>query len=99
MLAAFFVVAAFAAVAYGFLFRNLPLAVAYMLGLTAGKFLGSWIGSVLSDASIRVRKYLPLCLFSQAGVAIGLSIVARQVFPGVVGDTILATVVATTFLM
>ncbi len=75
------------------------VALVYVLGRTAGKFLGSWLGSLLSSAPIRVRKYIPFCLFSQAGVAIGLSIVAGQTFPGIVGDTILATVAATTFLV
>ncbi len=75
------------------------IAGVYVLGRTAGKFLGSWIGAVLSSAPMRVRRYLPFCLFSQAGVAIGLSIVAGQTFPGTVGDTVLATVAATTFIV
>ncbi|MEJ5186931.1 MAG: cation:proton antiporter [Candidatus Geothermincolales bacterium] len=40
------------------------------LGKQAGASLGGWI----SSAPENVRRYLGLCLFSQAGVAIGLSI-------------------------
>ncbi|MBU1671493.1 MAG: cation:proton antiporter [Actinobacteria bacterium] len=46
----------------------------YIVFRSTGKISGAYLGGVISDAPTGVRKYLGLCLFSQAGVAIGLSI-------------------------
>ena len=42
-----------------------------------GKYYGAWFGARLSNAPKQVKKYLGFCLFSQAGVAIGLAISAQ----------------------
>jgi len=52
----------------------------YVVLRTAGKMSGAYLGGVISDAPETVRKYLGLCLFSQAGVAIGLSIQTKITF-------------------
>ena len=75
------------------------LAATYLVGRTGGKMLGANIGARLSGAPRTVQKYLPLCLFSQAGVAIGLSILAGQRFPDNIGNTILVVITATTFVV
>ncbi len=46
----------------------------YIVFRSLGKQAGSSLGGMISRAPESVRKYLGLCLFSQAGVAIGLSI-------------------------
>lgn len=46
-----------------------------------------------------VKKYLPFCLLSQAGVAIGLSISAGHDFSDTIGPTVLLIVTATTFIV
>ena len=46
-----------------------------------------------------VYKYLPYCLLSQAGVAIGLSIAAGQDFADTIGPTIMLIITATTFVV
>ncbi|MBC7253495.1 MAG: cation:proton antiporter [Actinobacteria bacterium] len=46
----------------------------YILFRSLGKQAGASLGGTVSKAPESVRKYLGLCLFSQAGVAIGLSI-------------------------
>ncbi len=46
----------------------------YIVFRSAGKQAGASLGGRISAAPASVRKYLGLCLFSQAGVAIGLSI-------------------------
>lgn len=46
----------------------------YILFRSLGKQAGASLGGRISRAPENVRKYLGLCLFSQAGVAIGLSI-------------------------
>lgn len=66
-------------------------------GLT-GKMAGAKIGATLSKAPKTILRYLPYSLFSQAGVAMGLSILAAQHFPGDIGNTLLVIVAATTFI-
>jgi len=75
------------------------LACVYIIGRSAGKAIGANFGSRVSNAPKSVQKYLPLCLFSQAGVAIGLSILASNYFPGELGNTIVIIVTATTFIL
>lgn len=75
------------------------LAVIYVIGRTSGKFIGAWFGARISNAPDVVRKYCGLCLFSQAGVAVGLSIVAGHRFEGVMGEAIVLIVTGTTFLV
>ena len=77
----------------------LIMAGVYLFGRTTGKFIGASLGARISGAVESVRKYLPFCLLSQAGVAIGLSIVAGQSFPGDVGNTIILIVTTTTFVV
>lgn len=75
------------------------LAIVYVLGRTFGKAIGSTLGAVLTKAPKTVRKYLPFCLLSQAGVAIGLSIAAGNDFPDTIGPQILLIITATTFIV
>ncbi len=46
-----------------------------------GKFAGSSIGAYVTGSPREVRKYVPLGLLSQAGVAIGLVLAAKSVLP------------------
>lgn len=75
------------------------LAIIYVVGRTFGKALGSILGALITKAPETVRKYLPFCLLSQAGVAIGLSIAAGNDFPDSVGPQILLIITATTFIV
>ncbi len=75
------------------------LAVAYVAGRTAGKFLGAYFGSKWGSLPTTVRKYLGFCLFSQAGVAIGLAILATHRFPNATAQSIILVITATTFLV
>lgn len=74
------------------------LVFTYLLCSITGKMIGARMGAFLSKAPDRVKNYLPFSLFSQAGVAIGLSILAAQHFPGHIGNSIVVIVTATTFL-
>jgi len=71
----------------------------YLIGRTAGKFFGSWFGARQSKAPDAVRRYLGLCLLSQAGVAIGLAIISSQLFAGQIGHAIIVIVMTTTFVV
>lgn len=78
--------------------KVLLLILGYLVFGMSGKMLGAHIGARLSQAHQVIKRYLPLSLFSQAGVAIGLSILAAQHFPGEVGSTIIIIITATTFV-
>jgi len=76
-------------------------ALVYVVGRSGGKFAGVWLGSRWTKAPEAIRRYLGLCLFSQAGVAIGLAVLSSQVFSAYpeVAATIVAVVTATTFMV
>ena len=80
-------------------FSIVCLGFIYLVARSAGKAVGANFGSRISSAPKTVQRYLPLCLFSQAGVAIGLSILARQYFPGQIGDAIVVIVTVTAFIL
>ena len=75
------------------------LASVFLVGRTGGKFLGAFLGAKISKAPDTVRRYLPFCLLSQAGVAVGLSIVAGQTFQGDLGNIIVMVVTTSTFIV
>ncbi|MBN2542076.1 cation:proton antiporter [bacterium] len=77
---------------------SLAIVGVYLVGTLSGKTIGSHFGGIISKAPATVRKYLPFGLFSQAGVAIGLSILAAQYFPGDIGNTLVIVITATTFI-
>lgn len=72
--------------------------IVYILSRAAGKILGSWFGARLSKAPAVVRKYLGVCLLPQAGVAIGLAVLANQQFGSSMGRTIIMVVMSATFV-
>jgi len=84
-------------------FSHMTLAILFLVFIylffgMAGKMLGANTGARLSKAPRAVVRYLPFSLFSQAGIAIGLSILAAQHFPGNIGDTLVIIITATTFI-
>jgi len=56
------------------------IGVAYVLARTAGLMGGAWVGAVVGRAERKIRNYLGMGILSQAGVAIGLSLILRQDF-------------------
>ena len=75
------------------------IALLYVGGRTLGKTIGSRLGAKLTRAPTSVYKYLPYCLLSQAGVAIGLSIAAANDFPDSIGPQVILIITATTFIV
>lgn len=77
------------------------IGLVYILARSAGKILGSGIGATIGKAPAIIRKYLGLGILSQAGVAIGLSIVVMQQFSqmgergSAIGSAVITTVTAT----
>ena len=69
----------------------------YIVGRVIGKLSGAYIGATIAKGSPNVRKYLGFGLIPQAGVAIGLTIVAASVVPEH-AKVIRAVVLAATFV-
>jgi Kef-type K+ transport system membrane component KefB/predicted transcriptional regulator len=79
------------------------LVAAYVLMRSLGKWLGAKWGGRISNAEKPVQDYMGMALFSQGGVAVGLSIVASHNLQHIqvtesmsMGDMIIFTVTATT---
>lgn len=81
------------------------LGLAYIGGRTIGKLSGAYLGARMSNAADSVRKYLGPSLFSQAGVAVGLSIAVAQDFSRLnaagmeLGTLVINVIAATTFVV
>jgi Kef-type K+ transport system membrane component KefB len=89
--------------------RALPslgvLGIVYVAGRTGGLMGGAWLGSVIGRLGEKIRKYLGLGILSQAGVAIGLSLIAKQQFDQIgtehsmaIGATVITSVMATSII-
>jgi len=74
------------------------VAAAYALGRVAGKVAGASLGATLSGSARVLRRYLGPCLFSQAGVAVGLSLLAGIRLGEGLGEMTIAVVATTVFL-
>ena len=57
------------------------ITLVYMACRCLGTFGGAWAGARLSQASAPVQKWIGLCLFPQAGVSLGMALMASQRFP------------------
>ncbi|OHD22989.1 MAG: hypothetical protein A2Y34_01055, partial [Spirochaetes bacterium GWC1_27_15] len=73
--------------------------VVYLVGRTLGKMIGANFGAKLSKAPKTIQKFLSFCLFSQSGVALGLSILASQKFPDSIGNMIILVITSSTFVV
>lgn len=71
--------------------------IIYVLLRVAGKMAGASLGGILCHAEPAVKKYLGLALVPQAGVAIGLSLIATTAVPEY-GATIRAIVLCATLI-
>ncbi len=80
-------------------FRMVIMIVVYTLFRAAGKMAGSWFGARHSGAPAMVRKYLGICLLPQAGVAIGLAILASHQFASNIGHMLIMVVMTSIFFM
>ncbi|MFW9904170.1 MAG: cation:proton antiporter [Candidatus Thorarchaeota archaeon] len=74
----------------------------YLIGRTTAKSVGAYLGASIVKAEETVRKYLGPCLYSQAGVALGLAVLVSDKLAsfGVpeMGLLILNTITATTIV-
>ncbi|MGK7345255.1 MAG: cation:proton antiporter [Candidatus Nitrospinota bacterium M3_3B_026] len=69
--------------------------LAYVLLRVAGRMAGAWTGAVLGGAEGVFRKWMGVALLPQAGVAMGMALVAARRFPDFM-ETILPVVIGAT---
>ncbi len=74
------------------------LGLIYLLGRVAGKFLGAFTGSKITKSGSNVAKHLGFCLVPQAGVAIGLTLVAQHTLNPEMGSQISTIILASTVI-
>ncbi|MBN1327109.1 MAG: cation:proton antiporter [Candidatus Cloacimonetes bacterium] len=75
----------------------------YIVARSFGKWIGVFLGSLVSKASSNIRNYLGLALMSQAGVAVGLSLAAAKMLEtrGMHQESVqlISSIAATTFIV
>ena len=59
------------------------LGLVYVLARSAGLIGGARLGAVIGSVDENIKKYIGLGILSQAGVAIGLSLLVKQEFAGI----------------
>ena len=69
--------------------------VVYVVMRVVGMALGCWCGARAVGADPAVQRWMGMALLPQAGVALGMALVAARRFPEV-GNSLLALVIATT---
>ena len=70
---------------------------AYIILRIIGRLLGAWTGGAISHADPLMRRWMGMALIPQAGVALGMALVAMQRRPDL-GEIILPIVIASTVL-
>jgi len=77
-------------------FLNLgALGVAYVVLRTLSRFVGGWVGGVVAGSPVVERRWFGTALLSQAGVAVGMALVAAQSFPEHANTILTLTIGAT----
>lgn len=74
-----------------------PAGLVYAVFRIVARMLGGWIGASLAGEPAKDRKWYGPALLPQAGVAIGMALIAAEVFP-VYGPRIMAMAVGTTIV-
>ena len=75
--------------------NGLLLLASYIGARLLGKFLGGWVGAWAGGGGVGTRRWVGLAMTPQAGVAIGLALLASERFPEVAA-VLLPTVMAAT---
>lgn len=71
------------------------LGLGYVILRVVGRLLGGWIGARLAGAPVAERRWTGAALLPQAGVAIGMALVAAETFPQW-ADVIMTLTIGTT---
>ncbi len=73
------------------------LGLGYIIFRSLGKIGGAYLGGIIAQVPARMKKYMGLALLPQAGVALGVALIAKAEFPQI-GSIIFTTIVATTVI-
>ncbi|NQS99851.1 MAG: cation:proton antiporter, partial [Candidatus Omnitrophica bacterium] len=73
------------------------LGLTYIVFRSLGKIGGAYLGGVIASVPERMKKYIGLTLLPQAGVALGVALIAKAEFPQF-GGMIFSTIIATTVI-
>jgi Kef-type K+ transport system membrane component KefB len=73
-----------------------PLIIMYVVGRSIGKIAGCSLGGVLARAESKIKKYLGFAMLDQAGVAMGLALLAARALTGYELGGSIVTLMATT---
>lgn len=74
------------------------LGLVYIVVRVIGKMLGAFVGAKISKFPDTVQKYLGFTLIPQAGVAIGLSMIAQNTLPSPYGAQVRTIILAATVI-
>lgn len=72
------------------------IGIVYIVVRMIGKIVGSYMGGVVAKSPTTVKRYLGYTLIPQAGVAIGLAMVAETILPAPYGSNVRTVVLAAT---
>ena len=71
------------------------IGIAYLVLRTVGRVLGGWLGETMAGSPVLHRRWMGVALIPQAGVALGMALVASSHFPDL-KETLLAVTIGTT---
>ena len=71
--------------------------VIYLIARSAGKYFGTYLGSVIVKEDKSIRNYLGLALLPQAGVAIGMAKISSEALPKYSAQILAVVLCATLF--
>ena len=74
------------------------IGVSYFVIRIIGKYLGTYVGCVITGTERRIRNYMGLALIPQAGVAIGLAFLGERLLPGPKGKLLLTIILSSSVL-
>lgn len=76
----------------------LTVGILYFIVRIIGKYIGAYLGCLVTKKDSKVRKYLGLALIPQAGVAIGLAALGARTLGGEIGNALQTIILASSVL-
>ena len=76
----------------------LTVGILYFIVRIIGKYIGAYLGCLVTKKDSKVRKYLGLALIPQAGVAIGLATLGARTLGGKIGNALQTIILASSVL-
>lgn len=74
------------------------IGVVYVIVRIIGKFIGARLGAVMSNSTKEIKSYLGLALIPQAGVSIGLAVLAQRLLDSSSGNFISTIILSSALL-